>query len=417
MTDRKSFTVFDAMSLSATDSIILADGTLWSHAATLGTRVKGEEFSIDQATVANFVKVFTTGYPQKVPVDYEHASTTNDPEIRKLRAQGQVPKAGDVYELRGVFSSADFTGELKAAAEKLCAQARPPRSLDDPKNYGLWMRWKPTARALAAVKAGEYSELSITFDEDWPDNTTGKGQGPAIVAVALTNMPFLDDMLPVAATRDHGRSPADSGSREVEPVMKTTMLTALALVVGSAVNTEDEGVEKLTALQQELPKLRDYSAVISAELGEKDPVKAAAKIRELKAAVETANAAALEIKKAAVKTQVDATMTSYEKALTVPLRTLMANQLTSELEAGKKLEETDTIKALKSLKPTGITTQTSQADVGTGDEADDELLDKKAHELMRTDPEVKALAARDGFSKGFRLALVKADKELNAAAK
>jgi hypothetical protein len=141
--------------------------------------------------------VFTNGYPKKVPVDYEHASTTDDPEVRKLRAQGLVPKAGDVVELRGVFSSEDFTGDLKSAAEKLSAQAQRP--LDDPRNLGLWMRWKPTSRALNAIKAGEYTELSIAFDEDLPRNTDGAGQGPGLWAVALLNTPFLDDMLPVAA--------------------------------------------------------------------------------------------------------------------------------------------------------------------------------------------------------------------------
>jgi hypothetical protein len=94
------------------DSLVMADGTIWSHAATLGTRFKGDAFSIDRDVVENFVKVFTSGYPRKVPVDYEHASTTDDPEVRKLRAKGEVPKAGDVAELRGVFSAADFTGDL-----------------------------------------------------------------------------------------------------------------------------------------------------------------------------------------------------------------------------------------------------------------------------------------------------------------
>src|SRR4051812_48878754 len=87
-------------SLSAGEGLVLADGTLWSHAATMGTRTKGDQFTIGETEVKNAVKVFTEGYPRKIPVDYEHASTTSDPEIRKLRAQGSVPKAGDVVELK-----------------------------------------------------------------------------------------------------------------------------------------------------------------------------------------------------------------------------------------------------------------------------------------------------------------------------
>jgi hypothetical protein len=53
---------------------VLSDGTLWTHAATLGTRYKQGFFTIDKATIENFIKVFKTGYPQKVCVDYEHSS-------------------------------------------------------------------------------------------------------------------------------------------------------------------------------------------------------------------------------------------------------------------------------------------------------------------------------------------------------
>jgi phage I-like protein len=72
------------------------------------------------------------------------------------------------------------------------------------------MRWKPTARALAAIKAGEYTELSIAFDEDIPNNVDGEGQGFGLWAVALSTRPFLDDMLPVAASRDTDPPPATS---------------------------------------------------------------------------------------------------------------------------------------------------------------------------------------------------------------
>ena len=48
---------------------------------------------------------------------------------------------------------------------------------------------------------------------------------------------------------------------------------------------EDQGVTELTALATELPKLRSFSADVGAEIGETDPVKAVAKVKELKASV------------------------------------------------------------------------------------------------------------------------------------
>lgn len=415
---RRHFTNANAISLSAADGVLMADGTLWSHAATLGTRFKGTEFTIDQSTVENFVRVFTTGSPQKAPVDYDHASTTDDPEVRKLRAQGQVPKAGDVLEMRGVFGPADFTGDLKTAAEKLAASAGRP--IDDPRNLGLWIRWKPTARALAAVKAGEYTELSITFDEDWPNNVTGEGQGPTILAVALTNLPFLDDMLPVAASRGDGPSGAGdprrpTTSQEREMTTKLTMLSVVAALMGKPVTTEDEALTELSGLQPEITGLREYRNVIGAELGETDAAKAAVKIRQLRADLKAAQDAAAAHQETAIATTVENALKEHEKALTVPLREMIGAQLTTELKAGAKLEETKAFKTLKSLTPTGITERRSGADNGEGSAADslDQKIDAKAKELMTSDAEVKELMNTQGRAAAFRLALVKADKALS----
>lgn len=403
------------MSLSAGDGLVLADGSLWSHAATLGTRTKGTEFTIDQGVVQNFIKNFTSGYPQKIPVDYEHGSTTSDPEIRKLRAQGKVPKAGDVLELRGVFAPGDFTGDLKTAAEKLSTQAG--RELTDPRNLGLWMRWKPTAQALGSIKAGEYTELSIAFDDDVPNNTDGAGQGPGLIAVALLNLPFLDDMLPVAASRHDDRDPADPGTTPKErETMKITMLSAVAAMLAKPVATEEDAITELAALTPQVTSMREYRNVVAAELEETDPVKAVAKIRELKSAVATATAAAAEQKKVAIKTVVETTMTKHEKKLTVPLKELMAANLATELEAGVKLEDTKTVKALETLKEFGQFTQSAGGDIGGANADDDVKLDARARELQESDPAIKALTMRDPHE-GYKAALFKADRELRAATK
>jgi hypothetical protein len=193
------------------------------------------------------------------------------------------------------------------------------------------------------------------------------------------------------------------------------VLSVVAAMLSKPVANEEEAITELTALQPEITKMREFRSVIGAELGEQDAVKAVAKIRELKAAEQTAKDEASKQKKAAIKTQVEATLKKYENRLTVPLRTMMANALTVELEADKKLEETETVKTLESLKPTGITgSQTSQADAGTDGLDDDELLDAKAKELIQSDPEVKELHQKEGFTKAFRFALTKADKLLGA---
>jgi biotin carboxyl carrier protein len=408
--------------LSANSSIVLADGTLWSHAATMGTIFyRGSEFNIDQATIENFVKVFTSGYPTKIPVDYEHASTDDDPEVRKLRAQGKVPKAGDVAELRGVFSADEFTGDLKAAAEKLAALDG--RSLDDPRNLGLWMRWKPTANALSAIKAEEYSELSIAFDDNWPDKRTGTGQGPTILAVGLVSRPFLDEMLSVAASSGGDSPPAKPASHENTMTTNNTsismrLLSLVAAVRNKPVATEDEAISELTAHQGELTELRalaPFREVISAEFSnEKDPAKIVGTIRELRSKVATAELAAKDAKAKELKTTVDATMEKHKSKLTAPLRALMATQLTSELEAGAKIEDTQTVKALESMKALSIFSQDSVADVGGAGADDGVKIDARAKELMANDGELKELRTREGHTVAFRAAIQRAKKELSA---
>lgn len=402
------------------ESLVLPDGTLWSHAATLGTRFKGSEFCIDQACVESFVNVFTSGYPRKIPVDYEHASTTDDPEVRKLRAQGMVPKAGDVVELRGVFATDQFTGDLKTAAEKLSAQSG--RELGDARNFGLWMRWKPTQRALAAVKASEYTELSIAFDSDLPNNVDGAGQGPGLWAVALLNTPFLDDMLPVAASRDphqaSGDRPGADHSHET-PIMNQKLLSLVAALRSKSVATEDEAITELATHQSEIVELRaliPFRDVIAAEFSnEKDPAKIVTTIRELRSKVASAELAAKDAKTKELKAVVDATMEKHKAKLTVPLRALMATQLTSELEAGTKIDDTQTVKALDSMKALSIFGQDSVADVGGAGAGDDVKIAARAEELLEKDPSLKALSVRD-WPEAYRQATSRAHRELSSAA-
>lgn len=409
-TDRTARHVFSGMSLAAGDGIMQGDGTLWSHAATLGTRVKGTEFTIDKSVVENFVRVYSSGYPQKVPVDYEHGSTTDDPEIRKARAMGKVPKAGDVLELAGVFGEADFTGALRAAAEKLARDNN--RELSDPRNFGLWIRWRPTQKALQAIQAREYTELSIAFDDDYPHNTTGEGQGPTLLAVALLNLPFLDDMLPVAASRQGG-TPAGSGNgdQRMSDKRALTLLAVTAAVVGKAVTDEETAITELQALQPEITGLRSGRAEILTELGITDPTKILATIKELKAAKAKLEGDVATATKARIDSEVETTLKKYEQRLTVPLRAMMATQLRAELEKGTKLAETETVKALESMKELGITEQRSGGDVGGANANDDVKLDAKARELMQSNPRLKQLAAKNEHE-AYKEALVEAERTL-----
>jgi hypothetical protein len=157
------------------------------------------------------------GLSAEDPVDYNHASTTT---IRrsKLRAQGMVPKAGDVLELRARAQRRRLHRRSQSRGRE-AERAKRPHA-----------RRRAQSRSVDAVEADrararrdqgrEYTELSITFDEDLPHNVDERGQGFGLWAVALLNTPFLDDMLPVAASRDTDQPPARERPASREGSMK-----------------------------------------------------------------------------------------------------------------------------------------------------------------------------------------------------
>lgn len=377
------------------DSIILDDGTLWSHAVTPGSYVKGHRFTIDKDAIDSFVRNFATS-GKKLPVDYEHSTVSA--EYAAARAAGEAPKAGDIVELRGVYSSADFTDQLKTSAEKLAKRAG--RTLDDPATFGLWMRWKPTARALKKIKDGEYSELSIAFDWEAEHNQTGEKRGPALLSVALTNTPFVDTMLPVAASRHDGGSPA--APAEGDRAMPNTMLLSAAAALSGkpvAVQTEEEAITILTAVAPEIVRLRAFESQVGVELGEVQTDKAVARIKALKAENTEYRDRAEKAEKARIDGIVTATMKEFEDRTTPFSRDkIFAPQLRAELEKDPTLDpkKSVTVQALSELTPNGITRQQSSSDDGTSLSDDPDVkLDQVARQLLTTEKDLIEISAKD----------------------
>lgn len=390
-------------------SLVLKDGTIWSHAATLGTRIKGTQFIIDRSTVENFMRVFQSGYPQKIVVDYEHG-TTNGATDRGH----PVPAAGQVYELAGVFSADDFKGDLLASVEKLIEKVMPARTLDDPRNYGLWIRWRPTHRALQMITDREYTELSITFVNDLEHNVTGEPQGPAILAVALTNLPFLDDMLPIAASRGDGGDPAAPGTKGAPIMDNPTMLQRAAAFFGkpfaSSEAVQDAAEERITSLTTEVTALKghkSYAEAVIGEVGESDPAKAVTKIRELKTVAEASRQAAESAANTAIEASRDAVLTKHENRLTPAMKEYFGPQIVTELKAGKKAGETAVEKVIGEL-PVLSLSRKSGADNGTNADTDrDTRINERAEALMAEKPELVEMSKKDkggAFKKAIRMA-------------
>lgn len=413
----------DRIHLALTDVLpgettLRADGTLWSHAATLGEFVQGDvAFSIDADTLERIVANFATGYPQKVPVDYEHETAVKDVN------RALVPyttRAGEIVEVRAVLTAADLLPEMQAQIDAEKARAAKLGSARtvalDP--LGLWVRWAPTQRALSMVKAREVTEMSVVIAWDYPNKTTGAGQGPTLLSVALTNTPFLDTMIPVAASRRAGaeRSASADQERSTMDNKPSRLMLALSALIGKPVATDEEAeaqIATLTAQVTEGKKATTALAMLTTELGEQDPAKALGVIRTLKAHAKAAEEAAATGQTAAI----DAFLTANEARIgSVPAREHFKAALTAEAKAAPttKVAELPSAKVVLSFPPSPMLGRKAGVDANDANVTDDRdvLLDRQARKLVADDAELKELASKRGFNEAYAVALKRAMKDL-----
>lgn len=360
-----------ALAVAMADAgVALADGSRWSHAATFGTfRYRGEEVTLDEAKMRAFVATFAAGgYPQKVPVDYDHGSLRSDPS-------GQSPKAGDVLELRVVTAAEELP---PGAAEQI---QRAGRALTDPRNFGLWARWRPTPTAEQRVRAREYTEMSIAFADTLTNPRSGETQGPTLLSIALTNTPHLDEMVPIAASRSGG-SPAEPGHQENR---MNKLLTALTARFGKPVETEEQGIAELNrAIEERDGQIRTLTAKagvtdqVMTELGVTDTTQVVGKVRELKSTAQKAEETAREAKKTALSAKVDGLLKKYEDRFVPAEKEGLTTLLTADVEAGR-----DTVEKMLAARPKLTMTRRASAADGGQNVSDDAKLDARVKEFMR----------------------------------
>lgn len=409
--DRRRRHAFGAVSNAG--GAMLPNGTVWTHAAALGRFLyRGEWEDINGEKVTRWVRNFAHGWPRKVPFDWEHDSADAE-------TPGPRPKSGTVCELKAVLSDDDITPEIRAVVDAHRAWAQSTGAKDDAEPWGLWARWEPVARAVSMLKAREYTEASVEF-ADVTNPETGEEQGSTILAIALTNRPFLNRMIRVAASRDGAALPSASGNPEVS--MK--LLTSLAALLGKPVATEDEAADEtrrtfaakdaeITTLSQRVRALEPHEQTVTTlarELGT-DAAGLPAKVREMSAAKAASDAAAERARRDARDAQVRTFSQTYEpKFKSVPARERWVARFTADLDRGQEPGKTDAEADLADEAPSGHGSQVSAADGGENAPTDpEEKVAKKAGELMESDADLKKLSATD-FPKAYGLALSRAAK-------
>ncbi|MBU2249919.1 MAG: hypothetical protein KKD77_24450 [Gammaproteobacteria bacterium] len=123
------------------------------------------EFTIDRTVMENIAANFE---PDRVPLDYNHGSLSENPDQSKA--------AGWVKSL-----------EIEDGAEGSCA---------------LFANVEFTPKAREHVAADEFRYISPEFTFHYANPESGEDRGAKLVAVALTNRPFLPGMLPITLKQD-----------------------------------------------------------------------------------------------------------------------------------------------------------------------------------------------------------------------
>lgn len=158
-----------AVALDAKAMSEKADGPVWIQIARVGQWAghPAGSFQLTPKIFDEIVANFRGTRNRRIPIDFEHVSEM-DPR------EGTVPEKG--APAQGWMIDLDNRGEA-----------------------GLWALadWKEPARSY--IREGKYMFFSPTIRFNARDPQSGTRRGARLSSGALTNKPFLDGMMPVAA--------------------------------------------------------------------------------------------------------------------------------------------------------------------------------------------------------------------------
>lgn len=139
-------------------------------------------------------------------------------------------------KVRGIDPDIDYDHKMDPSkGAKAAGWVKDAEQRDD----GLWLLVEWTTEALKSLRTKEYRYFSIEFADEWEDNT-GKKYKDVVQGGALTNRPFMKNLVPVNLSEVIN----DGGNRMDR--------AELARILGLAEDaTEDDIKNKLTALTED----------------------------------------------------------------------------------------------------------------------------------------------------------------------
>lgn len=218
------------------------------------------KFTITEETLQTMVRNFNETRPEpptEMVVDWEHMSTADPPQ--------RSPAAGWVKSLNA-------------------------------KGDGLFALVEWTEEAAEEIRKKEYRFISPEFVLDYKDKETGKGIGPTLLSVALTNRPFLEGMEPVVLSESLGAMVFS------EEATLDKIEDAAARRAGAEDYSESQRKEEDIKMEKQLREILELGeggdvpeAVIALKAKAEESTKLQAKIDELQGTIQAAEKKSTEV--------------------------------------------------------------------------------------------------------------------------
>lgn len=168
-------------------------------------------FELNSAVFSEIIRNFNATANHRVPIDYEHLSERDD-----IDATTGAPAQGWIVDLK----------------------------VDGGNLWGL-VEWVSDL-AVQQIRSRQYMFLSPAIVFGARDPETGEKIGARLSSAALTNSPFLDGMVPVAAKRIEGEVlSTDENDGEVIPIALGLPLEAPPMVCTAALAAIDQWVDSM----------------------------------------------------------------------------------------------------------------------------------------------------------------------------
>jgi phage I-like protein len=348
---------------------------------------------LDSTKTTTWVQILVTGEWQHPR--YGKLAITSE-KLRELKDNFDAGARDFVYaDYDHGIANAKGDGNAIAAGEVKSLELRE-------NDTQLWAEFEPTEPAREKIANREYRKTSADFLDDYRDKKTGKKWGAVLRGFALTNVPYIEGMQPLALGDAHGDARLFADYTK-ESSMKTAEKLGLPAdasdeQIGAAIDKLNSDAGKATTLSESLNAATGTIGEIRGVLNLAEDADGSAVVTSIRTLAEENASLKKKDREAAADKLLNEAIAAGKVA--PAMKDTFREQLLSDNAA-----VADAAKAIIEKSPKVIPLNQKKADSSTPPELDREkLLDETITKKMKEDPKLT-----------YGDALILAENEVNAA--